>query len=104
MDTSTSANELVNSADDKLQDQNNLTLKASPNPSTSYFNITINSSNLTDHVNIVIVDEVGRAMETRTASAGQTLRVGDGYHAGVYFVQALQGNKRVTLKLIKQAW
>ena len=96
-----SANEIVQK---EGQEESDLTIKVSPNPAATYFKLTVNSGNVKDKISISIIDEVGRAVETRTAGAGQTLQLGDRYHAGVYFAQAIQGNKRVTLKLIKQAW
>lgn len=49
-----------------------------------------------------MVDEVGRTVETRTVIAGQTLQVGDKYRKGIYFVQAIQGTPKVTVRLLKQ--
>ena len=81
-----------------------LSLMASPNSSTTYFKLAIESSNVKDKVQISIVDEVGRAVESRTVNAGQRFDVGQSYRAGMYFVQAIQGNKRASVKLVKQAW
>ena len=96
-----SANEPV---EQEAKEESELTVKASPNPTANFFKLSINSSDVKEKVTITFVDEMGNAVETRTATAGQSIQIGDHYRAGMYFAQAIQGNERVTLKLIKQAW
>lgn len=80
-----------------------LNLNASPNPSSNYFTLHING-NATGKVVLTILDAVGRVVKKREMAVGQAYQVGTSYRPGVYFVQATQGNKTATIKLIKQAW
>lgn len=78
-----------------------LHVRANPNPSTNYFTI-ISTSNSLAPITINITDLAGRIIEKRSNIAPNSmLRFGDLYGRGIYFVQAIQGNERVTLKLIK---
>ncbi|MDQ3844620.1 MAG: T9SS type A sorting domain-containing protein, partial [Bacteroidota bacterium] len=74
-----------------------------PNPSTRYFTLQINSNITKDAITLRVVDLSGKLVELRNnLQAGQTLRLGDKYRPGMYFVEVLQGNGREVLKLVKQ--
>jgi hypothetical protein len=73
-----------------------------PNPSTSSFTLTIQSSSQ-KAVTLRMVDAVGRMVEGKAGVASNsTLRVGQNYRPGVYYAQVLQDGKMVVVKLIKQ--
>ena len=79
-----------------------LSLKASPNPSSSYFNLAVNSANNTEAITILIFDDYGRTIEVlNKVKPGAVLRVGNNYRSGIYFAEMIQGTQRVNLKLIK---
>jgi hypothetical protein len=77
-------------------------LKASPNPTHSYF--TLQLPNLTSgKVNVRVMDLLGRVVEAKqNLGAGGTLRIGSEYRPGVYIVEVRQGNTVKQLKLVKQ--
>jgi hypothetical protein len=82
--------------------QQDLQVRALPNPSTTYFTLQIRSSS-DKTVQLRVVDAVGRIVEGKSGlAANSTHRVGYSYRPGVYFAQVLQGGKMITLKLIKQ--
>lgn len=78
-----------------------LVIKAMPNPSSSQFQLVINSNDATP-VTVRIVDIAGRIVEThqRIASSG-VLRVGQNWIAGSYFAEVIQGTQRKVVKLVK---
>jgi len=72
-----------------------------PNPSSSYFNLSLKSSS-SDPVSIRVVDALGRVVEKRNnVAAYGVLKLGDNYHPGIYFVQVIQGSQSVVLRLFK---
>ena len=78
-----------------------LSVKANPNPSQNYFTIIAKSNNNTS-VTINITDVAGRIIEKRSNVAPNSmLRLGDKYRRGIYIVQVIQENEKVTLRLIK---
>lgn len=79
-----------------------LVVSARPNPSTHYFTLDIKSSNPRT-VTVKIIDMLGRVVSVRSnVSPNSILHFGHEYGPGIYFVQAIQGNQVVRLKLIKQ--
>ena len=74
-----------------------------PNPSDSYFTLTVKSSNITDRILMRVIDELGRVVEQKeNVMAGTTVRFGDKYIPGIYFVTVQQGDNRKVLKLIRR--
>jgi hypothetical protein len=78
-----------------------LAVKVMPNPSTSSFNIYINSDDDKERIVIQVFDLFGRKVEERIANKGAVVRIGDNYQPGVYLVNIIQGNGRKEIKLIK---
>jgi hypothetical protein len=80
-----------------------LTVTVSPNPSRSYFTLhTQSGSDKT--LQVRTVDALGRQIESRSnVPANGTLMLGGNYRPGIYIAEVLQGNERITLKLIKQS-
>ncbi len=79
-----------------------LTVTAIPNPSSSYFTVTI-KSNSSKTVSVKVMDAAGRMMESKqNIAANGTMQIGSKLTAGVYFVEVVQGTQREILKLVKQ--
>jgi uncharacterized delta-60 repeat protein len=78
-----------------------LHLNAMPNPSTSYFTLILNSPH-EGKVNLIVSDGLGRVIEVKSVAANSPIQTGGNYRPGIYYVQAIQGGDKVTLKLIKQ--
>jgi hypothetical protein len=77
-------------------------LKTAPNPSTAYFTLKVETNNLADRVMLRVMDVKGRLVETKqNVQPNQTLRIGDNYRPGIYFVEVVQGAERTQAKLIK---
>jgi hypothetical protein len=73
---------------------------ASPNPSSSYFNIQIN--NTSKHLDIKVMDMMGRTVQQiKNASADQLIRIGDNYEPGMYFIEVTTDKEKITLKIVK---
>jgi hypothetical protein len=79
-----------------------LELNAQPNPTQSYFILTVQSMNAKDRISIFIRDAVGRKIEAiQNIQPGQPVKVGTSLRNGIYFAEAIQGKKRKVIKLIK---
>jgi len=87
--------------EESLPDKFNVVV--TPNPSNHSFSITVHSNNGIGKISVRVVDVLGRVLENRNSvTEGQTFRLGENYKPGIYLVEAIQGNERKTLKLIKQ--
>ncbi len=72
-----------------------------PNPSHSTFTLVIESKNV-QAVNIRILDINGREVSRMAnLSANTLIKLGDNLRTGIYFAEAIQGNERKIVKLIK---
>ncbi|MGH2563531.1 MAG: Ig-like domain-containing protein, partial [Ginsengibacter sp.] len=79
-----------------------LTLNAAPNPTSSYFTLSLRSIG-TEKIKLNVVDLMGRTIEKITdITPNTTVQIGGKYHPGIYMVQAVQGQQTVVLKLIKE--
>lgn len=79
-----------------------LVVTASPNPSQGYFVVTINS-NSDDKIRVRLLDNKGTVLSTVTNISGhQTLEIGDGLKAGIYFLEVIQAGVKKTTRIIKQ--
>jgi hypothetical protein len=79
-----------------------LFMSGRPNPSKDYFTLIINGSS-SQPVTIRVMDIMGRVLSFKSkVSPHSTLHIGHEYLPGTYFVQATQGHRVVTLKLVKQ--
>ena len=73
-----------------------------PVPSAYEFNVQLNGSDTKQKVSLRIFDDVGRLMEVRNnLTIGQTLTLGDKYAKGFYIIEATQGSRRKTVKVMK---
>jgi hypothetical protein len=79
-------------------------LRAYPNPSTSQFNLQLQSSDRLQKVQVRVFDMSGRTVQQfNNLSANQSLQIGSNYRPGMYIVEMIQGDNRKQIKLIKQA-
>ncbi len=80
----------------------NLVVTAAPNPSSSYFLVTIHS-NSTDKINVRLLNNNGVIFNTiNNINSPQVIKIGDKLLAGIYFLQVRQSGITKTIKLIKQ--
>ena len=77
-----------------------LTVKALPNPSSTYFTLII-QSNQNQLISLRVYDILGRAIETRYNIPTNSFSIGHQYKAGLYYVEITQGNEKQTIKIIK---
>lgn len=79
-----------------------LEAKLYPNPSTSYFNIVITSNEEKEKITVQLFDQYGRLVSARNnISNGSTVRIGELYQPGVYYVRVLQSKQHKEIKLVK---
>jgi hypothetical protein len=75
---------------------------ANPNPTTSNFLVTIKNGNPTQPVFMKVYSALGGVIEQRqNLQAGQSFRIGQNYHAGLYYVEFTQGIDKEVLLLLK---
>jgi hypothetical protein len=72
-----------------------------PNPTSSYFKLSVKSSVKNSLVQVRILDMQGREQKRENMMPGEALSLGSGLKAGTYFVEVIQGTKSKVLKLIK---
>lgn len=78
-----------------------LKITVMPNPTTTYFTLKLESK-YDVPVNMRVMDVMGRVIDSRTKlGANATVEVGYNYHAGHYFAEFIQGNRRKVVQLIK---
>jgi hypothetical protein len=79
-----------------------LRVNAFPNPTGHYFTLLLQSKN-TAPATIKIMDILGRIVETRAEiTPNSSLMFGHNYHTGIYYVEVIQANERVVMKIIKR--
>jgi hypothetical protein len=89
------------SAEVREEATTSLLLSASPNPARSFFTIKATSSNTKDQITITIVNALGKTVESRSVTPGQSITLGHNYRPGAYFCVAIQGNEKRSIKLTK---
>ncbi|MBL7763781.1 MAG: T9SS type A sorting domain-containing protein [Chitinophagaceae bacterium] len=78
-----------------------LQLNVLPNPSETYFNLTINSDKDLP-VTVILRDIFGRVLQKKERiGANGTIRFGDNWTSGTYFAEVIQGEDRRILKVVK---
>jgi hypothetical protein len=94
--------EITNSSSDELTGTGKLTVTVMPNPTSYYFTLGLKSLS-NEKITLTVTDIVGRVIEQRTGiPANSTIQLAHQYHPGVYIAQFLQGNDKVTIRLIKE--
>jgi hypothetical protein len=78
-----------------------LRITASPNPSSNYFIITVEGGNVADKISVIITNSLGKIIERRDNLFTKSFRIGGNYIPGLYFIQAIQGNQKAVLTLVK---
>ncbi len=80
----------------------NLTVKAYPNPSSYYFNVTTQGGSTSEPMTLRVVDMSGKIVYVKTGiTANSTLQIGQNLAAGSYALELIQGNKKVEQRVIK---
>jgi hypothetical protein len=78
-------------------------VKAYPNPTTSQFNVKLESPDSKTSMTIRVIDLFGKVIEMkRGLMAEQTFQLGANYRPGMYFIELTQGDKRRIVKVVKQ--
>jgi hypothetical protein len=94
--------EIANSNSIELTGTGELTVKTMPNPTSYYFTLGLKSLSK-EKIMLTVTDIAGRVIEQRTdIPANSTIQLGDRYYPGVYIAEFLQGNDKVTTRLIKE--
>ncbi len=83
-----------------IDEETPFSVKAFPNPSSSYFTIQV-QSDLNDAVEIRVTDMQGRKIYNNRVSKGR-VSFGQDFVRGIYMVEVIQGNRKQVLKMIKQ--
>jgi hypothetical protein len=79
-----------------------LQVKSSPNPSSSYFLLSLNGGTSSEKINIRITDISGRTVEVKKSlSSNSNVALGSAYLPGIYFAEVTQGSVRKQIKLVK---
>ena len=79
----------------------NLDVKVMPNPTTTSFNIVIRGKDK-GTVSVRVMDVYGRVIYlSQKIGTNASLRLGDKWLSGTYFVEVLQGEERKIVKVIK---
>ncbi|TXJ22551.1 MAG: hypothetical protein E6Q24_20560 [Chitinophagaceae bacterium] len=75
---------------------------ASPNPTTTSFQIALKGGNPMQPVNMKVYNILGRQVEQRQdLQSGQSFRMGENYKLGLYLVEFSQGREKEVLLLLK---
>jgi hypothetical protein len=94
--------EISNGNSNELTAAGKLSVKVMPNPTSYYFTLGLKSLSK-EKVKLTVTVIAGRIIEQRTdIPANSTVQFGDQYHPGVYIAEFLQGNDKVTVRLIKE--
>jgi len=78
-----------------------LKVKVMPNPTSTYFTLKLESK-YDAPVTLKVIDISGRIIDGRAKLASNsTVEIGHNYHAGSYFAEFIQGNRRKVVQLMK---
>ena len=77
-----------------------LTLFAYPNPTRSYFNLSIKSDE-TVAAELTVWNVLGKVVERKTVNTNSTVQIGAAYRPGLYFAEVKTKNKKERIKLLK---
>jgi len=100
-----SVTEEVVAASSKLQaaskTEEELKVTVMPNPTRTYFTLKLESKHDAP-VTLRVVDAAGRVVDSRAKlGSNSMIQIGHNYHAGNYFAEFIQNNRRKTIQLIK---
>ena len=78
-----------------------LEVRVMPNPTPNFFNVVIKGTDA-GPVTVRVMDVYGRVLQVhQKIGANATLRMGQNWTGGAYFVEVSQGNERKVVKVIK---
>ncbi|MDP1764052.1 MAG: HYR domain-containing protein [Sediminibacterium sp.] len=78
-----------------------LKITVTPNPSTSYFTLKLDSKYSTP-IMLRVTDALGRVVDARSnLTSNTTVQIGQTYQAGLYYAEIVQGPQRKVVQLIK---
>lgn len=83
--------------------QKEFNLSAYPNPSNNEFNITVQSLSQYKKMNLTIRDVQGRLLRSFEIKNNELLQTGAELKAGIYFLEAFDGDIKKTIRLIKSS-
>lgn len=87
---------------DNMEPEPSLSLKAAPNPTTSFFTLEVQGNSMKP-VTLKVFNVLGSVVEARLAlPLNKTIRFGQNYKPGTYMVEVQQGSAVIYTKLIKQ--
>jgi hypothetical protein len=79
-----------------------LGLIAYPNPADNIFTLRLDGDRKQGSVSLRVMNHLGEIKETRNnLEVGQSIKLGVGYAAGVYFIEARQGKNKKVIKVVK---
>ncbi len=79
-----------------------LKIQAYPNPSTAEFTLVLQGYDSKEKVSVTITDVLGRKVYQTEGTGKLQYKFGNGFIAGIYSVQVIQGNEKKSLKLVKE--
>lgn len=96
--------EVPSLAKSQIEHESDLGVMVAPNPSVGEFRVTLAGINTKDIINLRVFDSSGRLVEARSnLLIGQTITIGSKFiQQGMYIIEATQGTRRKTAKIIKQ--
>jgi len=79
-----------------------LSVKAYPNPSSSYFQVSTRGGSTSEPITLRVLDMSGRLLQVRTGiTANSNLQLGQDLTPGSYVLELIQGSSKVEQKIIK---
>jgi hypothetical protein len=84
----------------KVKGLENMNIKVFPNPTTNEFHLNVNTT-ITNQITVRILDIHGRMMKFIKMMPEETIKFGNDLRSGSYIVEVLQGNKKITQRVIK---
>lgn len=77
-------------------------ITAFPNPASNVFTVRLDGDRKNGKLSLRVTDHSGVVKEIKSGlEAGQTIKLGAGYPAGIYFIEAVQGRNRKLLRVVK---
>jgi hypothetical protein len=78
----------------------NINLSVFPNPTTTEFRLNINTTGK-DQITVRVWDVQGKIIKTMKMMPYETIKFGNELKTGSYMVEVMQGNKKITQRVIK---
>ncbi len=81
--------------------EENFDVKVSPNPTSNYFVIQVQSSDRSNNISLRMMDAYGRTIQKETIGVGSIFKFGENFANGTYYLEAIQGKEKKVIKLLK---